>query len=129
VVILRKSLALSYFHRCEKPVESIEYSSESRFGVHFSGGTPDLSLPLDRCLSKLLARVRPLCDSGGLSPIGTMGASKKCYCGTPCVHTPFTTFPQAPELCNSTQNRQISVNFRQEFFFKTYFAPQRGISP
>jgi len=49
---------------------------------------------------RLLARLPPLFNSAGLSPIGDLWASEKCAKTDRAMHTAFTTFPQAPKLCN-----------------------------
>src|SRR5579859_2131786 len=61
-------------------------------------------MPCALCPRLLLARLPPLFDSAGLSPIGDAWASEKCAKTLKGLHTACTTFPQALELCKSRRH-------------------------
>jgi hypothetical protein len=95
-VITRKRRTLSYFHRCEKLVESkfsIPLIVFRNFGV-LPHRTFRLPLFAPCVASKYSALAPPLSDSAGLSPIEAQGASEKCAKDLSSVHISCTVFPQ-----------------------------------
>jgi hypothetical protein len=50
----------------------------------------------------------------GFSLTVRVGASEKCTKPSGGVHIPFTTFPQAPEMCKSAKNEKKSKNFAEK---------------
>jgi hypothetical protein len=95
-VITRKRRTLTYFHRCEKVVESkfsIPLIVFQNFGVS-PHRTFRLPLFAPCVASKYSALAPPLSDSAGLSPIEAQGASEKCAKDLSSFHISCTVFPQ-----------------------------------